>query len=278
VSAGGIDVRGVPETELHVDGRRDPDQLGDLVQTNEAADVVRSLDVDVERTVDRRTDRRDLRERKVGGEVDRARAELLEDARGGRVRRREHDGDLHLHVCGELARLLHGRGGREHPDVGDQDAAEPVVRGAADVVQARDHLLLPVRGGRDDRAGRRARHRRGAPGGVRPCEQGDLDARRSRRAGELVELGLGVHEDTASLRDAVHADVEPGGFLEHGVEAARPLGARDLDAVLRAVGEPLGRVGQRAQIARRQADRREEVTGRAHAPFLQICHARGTDT
>ena len=56
-----VDVRRVPQAELDVDGDGDADQLRDLVQADEAADVVRRLDVDVERDVDRGADRGDLR-------------------------------------------------------------------------------------------------------------------------------------------------------------------------------------------------------------------------
>ena len=49
VRSGGIDVGGVAEAELDVDRRRDPDQLGDLVQADKAAKVVGDLDVNVER-------------------------------------------------------------------------------------------------------------------------------------------------------------------------------------------------------------------------------------
>ena len=42
-------------------------------------------------------------------------------------------------------------------------------------------------------------------------------------------------------------DVEARRLLEHGLEATRALGARDLDPVLRAVGKALRRVGQLVQ-------------------------------
>src|SRR5919204_4302945 len=47
VSAGGVDVGRVPQAELDVERSGDPDPLGDLVVPDEAADVVRSLDIDV---------------------------------------------------------------------------------------------------------------------------------------------------------------------------------------------------------------------------------------
>src|SRR5439155_3545961 len=74
-----------------------------------------------------------------------------------------------------------------------------------------------------------------------------------------------LQEDAASLGDAVDTDIEPIRLLEHGVEAARPLRARDLDPVLRAVREALVRVGQLVQVAGREADRAEEVARRGHA-------------
>ena len=96
------------------------------------------------------------------------------------------------------------------------------------------------------------------------AKEADLDARGRGRGGHRVELGVGLEKDAAPLRDAVHPDVEPLGLLEHGLEAARPLGARDLDPVLRAVGKALRRIGQVVQVARRQPDRAQEVAGLAH--------------
>ena len=66
----------------------------------------------------------------------------------------------------------------------------------------------------------------------------------------------------------MHAHVEARGGLEQGFEAAWPLAARDLDAVARAVGEALGRVRQRMQVAGRQVERFEEAAAGAHAPML----------
>jgi len=65
VGAEGIDIGRVPEPELDVHGRSDADQLGDLVQADKASERVRHLDVDVERTADRGTDRRDLRQQVI---------------------------------------------------------------------------------------------------------------------------------------------------------------------------------------------------------------------
>ena len=55
---------------------------------------------------------------------------------------------------------------------------------------------------------------------------------------------VGEHEHARALRGAVHAHLELLAGREQRLEAARPLAARDLDAVARAVGEALGRLGQ----------------------------------
>ena len=184
----GVDVGRVAQPELHVDGRGDADQLGDLVMADEAAEVVRRLDVDVERDVDRRADRGDLGEREVGREVDRARAELLEHARGGRVRGRQHHRDLRLHVRGEQARSSRARERGEHAEVGDQDAAERRARPRAARRRGGDDLLLPVRVGRETPpAGARAvadvaPARRSAGRTARPRRARRLPRRPSRRA------------------------------------------------------------------------------------------------
>jgi len=137
-----------------------------------------------------------------------------------------------------------------------------VRRGAHAVLEVRDHLLLAVRARREGlmRAGRR----REAPGRVRPGEQAHLDARFGRDPSELVQLGVGLEEHARSLRDAVHAHVEALRLLEHRLEAARSFGRRDLDAVLGAVGEALGGIGQLVEVAPRQPETCEEVPNRGH--------------
>ena len=118
---------------------------------DEAADVVRRLDVDIERHVDRRADRRDLRERQVGRQVDGRRAEAFEHACGGRVRGREHHRDLGLHVLGQ------------HP-------AERASR-----------TRPGRRGPRSIPSGSRARQRAGNPRGSRRAVPGRARRRRRRR-------------------------------------------------------------------------------------------------
>ena len=137
------------------------------------------------------------------------------------------------------------------------------------VVEARHDLLLTVRGRGDDTARRRARHRRDSPGGVRPREQADFHRRLRPEPRHLVELGVGEQEHAGPLRNAVHADVEPLGLLEHGLEAPRPFRARDLHPVLRSVGEPL--VGGRVlvQVGRREPGCLEELPRRRHGITLK---------
>src|SRR5437762_3417265 len=77
-----VRIDGPAQAELQVDRRRDADDLGDLVIADEAANVVGTLDVDIERRIDRGADRRDLPERQVRRQVDRARAEFGDHARG----------------------------------------------------------------------------------------------------------------------------------------------------------------------------------------------------
>ena len=209
------------------------------MQADEAAEIVRCLDIHIEWTVDSSPDGRDLGEREVGGKVDGRGAELLEDTRGRRVRGREHDRDLGLHLLGQRASLLQLCEGREDAEIGDEDRAEAVLRGPPRVVQARDHLLLPVRHRRDRAPRRRPGRRRRAPARVRPCEQTHFHSGFGRQARHLVQLFVCVHEDARALRDAVDRHSPAAGLFEHSFEAARPLSAGDLDAVLGSVRKAL---------------------------------------
>ena len=180
----------------------------------------------------------------------------------------QHHRDLGLHVRRQEAAAARLGEHVEQADVGDQHAAHAGRGRAARVGEALHDLLLAARGRGDRAAGGAARHARGVPGGVRPREEADLDGRRARHRGHLGELGVGQHEDAGALRGAVHAHVEALGRLEQRLEAARPLAARDLDAVARAVGEALRRLGQLVQVAGRQAERLEEGSAGAHAAML----------
>ena len=221
------------------------------MQADEAADVVGHLDVDVERDVDDGADRRDLREREIGREIERVRAERHQRACRRGVGDREHHGDLRLHVRRQEVAAARLGEHVEHADVGDQDAAHAGRGGAARVGEPLHDLLLPARGRGDRPASRAAGHRRGVPGRVRPREEADLDRRGARHRGHLRQLGVREHEHAGALRGAVHAHVEPLGRLEQRLQAARPLAARDLDAVARAVAQSAwairaARAGRRA--------------------------------
>src|SRR5438309_12067180 len=107
MQTGGVDIGSVPDAELEVDGRGDPDQLGDVVKADEAAELGGRLDIDVEWDVDGGADGGDLRQRQVGRDVQRVRAQLDRDSGGERVGEREEDGDLRLHRRGQDAGLAH---------------------------------------------------------------------------------------------------------------------------------------------------------------------------
>ena len=169
--------------------------------------------------------------------------------------------------------------GREHADVGDQDAAEAVVGSTERVVEAGDDLLLAAGRGREYASGRRAGRSGGVPGGIRPRKEADLDAGVGGEPGRVVELVVGEHEDSAPLRDAVDRDVEARRLLEHGLETARALGAGDLDSVLRAVGKAFRRVGQvvqhpRAGARSSEGSRASRSSGRPYLRRLSLLEQR----
>src|SRR5437868_1176418 len=105
MQTGRVDIGSVPDAELEIDRRGDPDQLRDLVKADEAAELGGRLDIDVEWDVDGRADGGDLRQRQVGRDIQRVCAELDRDPGGERVREREEDGDLRLHRRGQDAGL-----------------------------------------------------------------------------------------------------------------------------------------------------------------------------
>ena len=110
---------------------------------------------------------------------------------------------------------------------------------APHVLQGPHQLLLAARRRRHDRAGRRARRRRGVPTRVRAGEQAHLAARRVRRANHFVEFLVRQEKHPGALGDAMDGDVQAPRLLEHRLQAAWAFGARDLDPVLRAVGKAL---------------------------------------
>src|SRR5438034_543534 len=69
----------------------------------------------------------------------------------------------------------------------------------------------------------------------------------------------------------MHDDVETRHLVEHRLERPRAFGARDLDPILRPVGEPLLGSRQAVEVAGGQADRAQEL---AHG----VDHASATST
>ena len=199
MTARGVRVGRATQAKLHVDRRRDADDLRDLVEADETAEVVRTLDVDIERDVDGEADRGDLREREVRRQVDGVRAQVGDDPRCGGVRDGQHDRDLRLHVGRQLTRGAHRREYRQRAQILDEHAADPMRRGAAGVLENGDELFRPARGRRNQRTDRRARHRGRVPSRVGPGEEADLDACGRPETRHLVELLVRVHENSASL-------------------------------------------------------------------------------
>ena len=233
------------QAELDVDRSGDPNDLGDLVQPHEAAEVVGRLDVDVERDVDRRPDGRELREREVDGHVDGVRAELLEHARRRCVGGGQHDRELGLHVLGQLAGRAHRGEQLQDPEVGDQHAAEPQLRRVPDLVELLDHLLDAPR-----------RRREPAPAGARADTEAPQPALgranrltstrlRGRERRHRGELGVREQGDARALRDAMHA----------GRRAGRPPPA-----------PPRGSAGPRCSGSRRDTRPRPGSASRSSAP------------
>ena len=246
-----VDVGGVPQAELDVDRRRDADQLRDLVVADEAADVVRRLDVEVERDVDRGADRGDLRRgvRSVGRLIVSAPRSARTRAAGG-------------FAAGSITEIFACMSSGRRP------ARRAAAKAESTPMSAIRTLRKPWS------AARRASSRQATtcswpraagantpPAGARAAAEvsqaafGRAKRLTSTRAsaasrGRVVELVVGEHEDAAALRDTVDGDVEARRLLEHGLEATRALGARDLDPVLRAVGKALRRVGQVVQHPR----------------------------
>src|SRR5713101_7861932 len=72
---------------------------------------------------------------------------------------------------------------------------------------------------------------------VRPCKEADLDLRLSAHPSDPVELCVGEHAHSASLRHAVHRYLEACSLIEDGLETRRALRARNLDPELRPVGK-----------------------------------------
>ena len=115
VRACGIEVRRVGEAELHVHRCGDADDLGHLVQADEAAHGVGRLDVQVDRNVNGRADRRQLRERQIGHDVERVGPERDEHPRRAGFATGKTTDTLACMSGEETAGHAHGVEDREEP-------------------------------------------------------------------------------------------------------------------------------------------------------------------
>ena len=84
----------------------------------------------------------------------------------------------------------------------------------------------------------------------RPDEQAHFDAVPPAERDHLADLVVGLEHDAAALADAVNHHAVTGRALQHGVHRPRPLGRRNLDPILAAVGEPLRRRRQIVGVPR----------------------------
>ena len=196
---------------------------------DEPADVVGRLDVDVERHVDRRADRRDLRQGQVGRQVDRRRAEAVR-ARGRPPRSPR--------AASPRPSPASRRGSRpaaraspktvEHTEVGDQHRAEAVLGGAQAILEIRDEPAP----GRAPRRRSPACARAVAESPHAAFGRANSDTSTVRRAAMRASSSssrVRLHEDARALRDAVHAHVErapPARAPPRGSAVPRSTGSR----------------------------------------------------
>ena len=171
----------------------------------------------------------------------------------------KRDRHLRLHVGGEDAGLAHRLERGQETDVGDQHAPDAVGGRSTDVLEGVARHP-PARG---------SSPRRRAPPSVRAVADGPhaavgwakrLTSTRASAASpdHLVELVVGQEEATAALRDALDRDLAPRRLVQDRLQASRPLGARDLEAVVRAVREAVRRIGEGGEVSGWETHRREE--------------------
>ena len=75
------------------------------------------------------------------------------------------------------------------------------------------------------------------PRAARAEEERDLDACLRAERRHVADLAVREHHHAAALRDAPHGHGARSGFLEDGLEDARPLDGRDLDPIAEPVRE-----------------------------------------
>ena len=152
-----------------------------------------------------------------------------------RVRAGQENRGLEHERGGQLARAPQVAERLQDPEVRDEEGADSERDTATDL---RDAVLDPDRPARDASRGcGDERLAAGVPGTAWPEEERDLDSRIGAQPRELADLVVGQHHHAASLGDPPHRDGASLRFVEHGLEDARALHGRDLDAVAQAVGE-----------------------------------------
>ena len=232
-----IERTGVAQPELRVERRTDWTRIAELVSPDDAAQAVRRLDVEVDRQ-----QRPCSQLRQLGSVTSEATFTVVAPSCSSTRSAAGFDGAIiteifQTHSAGSSPAACMSEH-REQPDVRDQEAADACLDRARDVLHgirqlARSAQLAEVR-----RAVRRARVRADVEALARPDEERDLEPRVGAKAGHVAQLDLLQEHRAAALRDAVDHDVVLAGGVEHCLEHARVLDARDLDAEVRPVREP----------------------------------------
>ena len=158
-------------------------------------------------------------------------------------------------MCGEHPVAFQPPEDHEVTGVGDEDAVDASVGGAQRVVGIGRQRVRATQRARQKRARRSRGLNACAPARARTDEQDYLDTVPTAERHHLVQLFVGEQPDAAALADAVHGHVQVTRGVEDDSHGGRPLDRWDLDADLRAVREPLGRLRQVVRVAGRQAER-----------------------
>src|SRR5918996_3454519 len=175
VLARGVRAGGVAEGELEVDGGRAPDQLGGLVIADGPAEVVGPLDVDVQGDGHGLADGGDLGQGQVDGQVDRGRAQVLDQPGGRRVGDRQGDRDLDLQVAGQVPGAFQPAQDPELAVVGDEEAAHAEPAAPQDVLDAVGELVGAAQAAGHHPPGRGGGLDADVPGGPGAGEQAGPD-------------------------------------------------------------------------------------------------------
>jgi hypothetical protein len=109
-----------------------------------------------------------------------------------------------------------------------------------DVPNPGPQLVVSAQAAGDDPARLRGRLHARPPAGPWSREEAHLRAGVRTLAHHVPDLVVRQQGDPAALADPMHRDASFPTLGEHGAQRLGPLDARDLDAVLAAVGEPPG--------------------------------------